>query len=46
MTAIVSNGQAPRLHKAAVYDNPGAVSTKIEMLETPKPGFGQVLINL
>lgn len=29
-----------------VYDKPGEISTKIETIETPKPGVGEVLINL
>ncbi|OCK74272.1 GroES-like protein [Lepidopterella palustris CBS 459.81] len=38
--------EIPKTYKAAVYDKPGSISTKIEMLETPEPGPGQVLINL
>lgn len=38
--------QIPKKHKAAVYDKPGSISTKIEELDTPEPGFGEVLINL
>lgn len=38
--------QIPTHHKALVYDNPGHISTKIETIETPKPGVGEVLINL
>jgi len=38
--------QIPSRHKAIVYDNPGSVSTKIEEIDTPKPGFGEVLVNL
>ncbi|KAF2460333.1 chaperonin 10-like protein [Lineolata rhizophorae] len=38
--------QIPKTYKAAVYDKPGTISTKIETLETPEPGPGQVLINL
>lgn len=36
----------PKQHKAAVYDKPGTISTKIEMVDTPEPGVGEVLINL
>lgn len=36
----------PKKHKAAVYDKPGSISTKIEELDTPEPGPGEVLINL
>lgn len=38
--------QIPKKHKAAVYDKPGSISTKIEELDTPEPGSGEVLINL
>ena len=36
----------PSHYKALVYDKPGEISTKLETLETPKPGVGEVLINL
>ncbi len=36
----------PKQYKACVYDQPGQISTKIETLETPEPGPGEVLINL
>ena len=29
-----------------IYDNPGSISTKIEEIDTPKPGVGEVLVNL
>lgn len=38
--------QVPTTHKALVYDSPGSVSTKIEEIETPRPGAGEVLVNL
>src|ERR1700761_4615299 len=38
--------QVPSQHKAIVYDKPGSISTKIETIDTPKPGVGEVLINL
>lgn len=38
--------QIPKKHKAAVYDKPGSISTKIEELDVPEPGPGEVLINL
>lgn len=38
--------QIPTHHKAVVYDKPGEISTKVETIETPKPGVGEVLINL
>lgn len=36
----------PKTYKAAIYDKPGSVSTKIVDLDTPEPGAGEVLINL
>ncbi|KAI9818231.1 MAG: hypothetical protein M1827_000856 [Pycnora praestabilis] len=36
----------PKHHRACVFDQPGKISTKIEMLDTPEPGPGEVLINL
>ncbi|KAK5014688.1 hypothetical protein LTR60_003232 [Cryomyces antarcticus] len=36
----------PKKYKAAVYDKPGSISTKIEELDMPEPGPGEVLINL
>ena len=36
----------PKTYKAAVYDKPGSVSTKVVELETPEPAYGQVLIRL
>lgn len=38
--------QVPARHKAVIYDQPGKLSTKIEEIETPKPGGGEVLVNL
>ena len=38
--------EIPEQFKACVYDQPGKISTKIEILETPEPGPGEVLINL
>ena len=38
--------QIPKQFKACVYDEPGKISTKIETLQTPEPGHGEVLINL
>jgi hypothetical protein len=38
--------EIPKTYKAAIYDAPGMISTKIVELETPVPGSGQVLINL
>jgi hypothetical protein len=36
----------PKKHKAAVYDKPGSISTKVVELDTPEPGAGEVLIRL
>ncbi|OBT77805.1 hypothetical protein VF21_03194 [Pseudogymnoascus sp. 05NY08] len=36
----------PATYKAAVYDAPGTISTKIETLDTPTPGPGEVLVRL
>lgn len=41
-----SSSEVPSHHKAIVYDKPGEISTKVETIETPKPGVGEVLINL
>ncbi|KAK9638420.1 hypothetical protein HCH54_009276 [Aspergillus fumigatus] len=38
--------EIPKKQKAAVYDQPGTVSTKIEEIDVPEPGAGEVLINL
>jgi len=36
----------PKTYKAMVYDKPGSISTKLEELETPEPGPGDVLVRL
>jgi propanol-preferring alcohol dehydrogenase len=36
----------PKTHRAAVYDKPGTISTKIVEVETPEPGPGDVLVRL
>ncbi len=36
----------PKRYKAVVYDKPGTISTKIEELDTPEPGPGEVLVRL
>jgi len=41
-----SSPEIPKSYKAAVYDKPGSISTKVTDLETPEPGPGEVLINL
>lgn len=33
-------------HKAVVYDKPGKISTRIIEVETPKPGPGEILVNM
>lgn len=38
--------EIPKKQKAAVYDQPGTVSTKVVELDVPEPGAGEVLINL
>lgn len=38
--------EIPKKQKAAIYDQPGSVSTKIVELDVPEPGSGEVLINL
>lgn len=46
MAEIQQEPQVPTHHKAILYDKPGEISTKVETIETPKPGVGEVLINL
>lgn len=41
-----SIGELPKKYKAAVYDEPGKISTKIVELDMPEPGPGEVLIKL
>lgn len=36
----------PAKQKAAIYDQPGTVSTKVVEIDVPEPGVGEVLINL
>lgn len=38
--------EIPTKQKAAVYDEPGKVSTKVVEIDVPEPGHGEVLINL
>lgn len=38
--------QIPKTQKAAIYDQPGTVSTKVVEIDVPEPADGQVLINL
>ncbi|RMZ71066.1 alcohol dehydrogenase II [Pyrenophora seminiperda CCB06] len=43
---MASSPEIPKKYKAAVYDAPGSISTKIQNLDMPEPGAGEVLINL
>jgi propanol-preferring alcohol dehydrogenase len=36
----------PKKHKAAIYDKPGTLSTKVVEVDTPEPGAGEVLVRL
>lgn len=36
----------PKQHKACVYSKPGTNAVEIEMIDTPQPGPGEVLIKL
>ena len=38
--------EIPKKQKAAIYDQPGSVSTKIVELDVPEPGVDEVLINM
>ncbi|KAF1988987.1 GroES-like protein [Aulographum hederae CBS 113979] len=38
--------ELPKKYKAAIYDKPGTISTKVVELDMPEPGPGQVLVNL
>ncbi|PGH27835.1 alcohol dehydrogenase 2 [Polytolypa hystricis UAMH7299] len=38
--------EVPKQAKAAVYDNPGTISTKVVDVDVPEPGPGEVLVNL
>jgi propanol-preferring alcohol dehydrogenase len=42
----MSTVDIPKKHKALIYDKPGTISTKIEELDVPEPGAGEVLIHL
>jgi hypothetical protein len=44
--AAVPAFEIPQTHKAAIYDAPGTISTKVVELATPEPGSGQVLVRL
>ncbi len=38
--------EIPTKHKALVYDDPGTISAKIEDVDTPRPGVGELLVKL
>lgn len=42
----MGDNSSQQTHRAAVYDNPGSISTKIINVATPEPGVGEVLIKL
>ena len=43
---MASQPEIPKQYKACIYNDPGKISTKIEILDMPEPGPGEVLINL
>jgi propanol-preferring alcohol dehydrogenase len=43
---MTSNKEIPKKYKAAIYDKPGTISTKVVELDTPEPGADEVLIRL
>jgi propanol-preferring alcohol dehydrogenase len=43
---MTSNKEIPKKYKAAIYDKPGTISTKVVELDTPEPGTDEVLIRL
>ena len=45
-TPKMTSVEVPKKHKAVVYDKPGSISTKIEEIDTPEPGVGEILVNL
>lgn len=36
----------PQKQKAAIYDQPGKISTQVVEIDVPEPGPGEILINL
>jgi propanol-preferring alcohol dehydrogenase len=42
----MESSEIPTKHKALVYDDPGTISTKIEYVDTPRPGVGELLVKL
>jgi hypothetical protein len=45
-TTIDMASELPKKYKAAIYDKPGSISTKIVDLDMPEPGAGEILVNL
>jgi alcohol dehydrogenase, propanol-preferring len=43
---MATTTELPKTYKAAIYDKPGTISTKVVELEMPEPGAGEVLVNL
>jgi hypothetical protein len=43
---MTSNKEIPKKYKAAIYDKPGTISTKVVELDTPEPDTDEVLIRL
>ena len=41
-----SSVSIPQKQKAAIYDQPGKISTKVVEIDVPEPGAGEILINL
>jgi propanol-preferring alcohol dehydrogenase len=42
----MTDTELPKTYKAAVYDDPGNVSTKVVEKDLPEPAAGDVLIKL
>jgi alcohol dehydrogenase, propanol-preferring len=38
--------QTPARHRAIFYDQPGQLGTKVVEVDTPKPGFGDVTVQM
>ena len=43
---MMAEAEIPQQYKACIYDAPGKISTKVDMLDMPEPGPGEVLIKL
>jgi hypothetical protein len=44
--SIMAEIHIPKTQKACIYDKPGTISTAIKEIDVPKPGPGEVLVNL